>query len=47
MEKFEVFSMASKDVDILQWWKKHESVLPLLARIAKRVLAIPASSAKS
>ena len=39
--------MASKDVDILQWWKKHESVLPLLAKIAKRVLAIPASSAKS
>ena len=47
MEKFEVFSMASKDVDILQWWKKHESVLPLLARIGKRVLAIPSSSAKS
>ena len=47
MEKYELFSLQSKDCDVLSWWKQHENVLPLLAKIAKRVLAIPASSAKS
>ena len=47
MEMYELFSLQSKDCDVLSWWKQHENVLPLLAKIAKRVLAIPASSAKS
>ena len=47
MEKYELFSLQSKDCNVLQWWKQHEHVLPLLARLARRVLAIPASSAKS
>ena len=34
-------------VDILQWWKDHEKVLPLLSHFAKATLAIPASSASS
>ena len=29
------------------WWKCHEHVLPLLAKLAKGVLTVPASSAKS
>ena len=29
------------------WWKVHEANLPNLAPFAKRILAIPASSAKS
>ena len=45
--KYELFSLQSKDCDILLWWKQHDNVLPLLSKIAKRVLAIPASSAKS
>ena len=33
--------------DRLDWWKKHEQVLPLLSKVAKHVLGIPCSSAKS
>ena len=34
-------------MNILDWWKSHENVLPLLAKLAKRVLTVPASFAKS
>ena len=47
IRRYESFSIASKDVDILLWWKNHENVLPLLSKLAKKVLTIPASSAKS
>ena len=47
IKRFETFSIATKDVDILMWWKNHEHVLPLLSKLAKKVLTIPASSAKS
>jgi hypothetical protein len=33
--------------DVLVWWKGHESDFPLLAVLARRYLAIPASSASS
>ena len=32
---------------VLDWWKTHETVLPILAKVAKKVLTVPASSAKS
>ena len=47
MDRYESFSIPGKDVNILQWWKSHEAVLPLLASLAKRILTIPASSSKS
>ena len=47
MERYEGFSNPGRNVDVLQWWKAHQSVLPLLANQAKRVLAIPATSSKS
>ena len=47
MNRYESYSYASKDENILKWWKQHENILPLLSNIAKTVLAIPASSAKS
>ena len=31
----------------LEWWKKHHPVFPCLARVARHVLAIPATSASS
>ena len=46
MELYESFSFAGKG-RFVGWWKRHEGVLPLLASVAKRILAIPASSAKS
>ena len=47
MLRYESFSLSSKAVNILYWWRDHEKVLPCLARLAKHVLTIPASSAKS
>ena len=47
MDRYENFSIPGKNINILQWWKQHEAVLPLLASLAKRIFAIPASSAKS
>lgn len=34
------------DGDRLEWWKEHESHLPLLSKVARQVLGIPCSSAK-
>ena len=47
MERYEGFVTPGKHVKILHWWKQHEAVLPLLASLAKKILAIPASSSKS
>ena len=33
--------------NILQWWKGQEKSLPRLARLARRLLCVPASSAAS
>ena len=38
---------ADADFDVLQWWKMHAMDFPLLAILARRYLAIPASSAPS
>jgi hypothetical protein len=36
-----------RDMDyVLKWWKEHADKLPVLAKIAKRYLAIPATSAE-
>ena len=47
MDKYESFSIPSKTISVLAWWKLHCKILPILANIARSVLAIPASSAKS
>ena len=47
MEKNELFTLQSKGCNVLSWWNRHQNILPLLAKIARRVFAIPASSAKS
>jgi len=40
-------SPASQDEDPLAWWRTHEILFPKLAKLAKKFLAIPASSAPS
>ena len=45
--RYESFSLPAKDLHVLSWWKDHEKVLPLLSKVAKKVLTIPCSSAKS
>ena len=45
--RYESFTLAPNDVDVLNWWKTHENAIPLLAKLAKHVLTIPASSSKS
>ena len=47
MLQYESFSLAPRMGNILYWWKSHASILPLLSKIARIVLAIPSSSAKS
>ena len=47
MDRFESFSLPGKHVNILHWWRDHEKILPNLAKVAKKVLTVPASSAKS
>ena len=47
MLRYESFSIPTKAVNVLHWWRDHEKVLPCLAKLAKHVLTIPASSAKS
>jgi hypothetical protein len=37
----------SIDVDVLKWWKAQAEDLPLLAAMARKILAIPATSASS
>ena len=34
-------------MEILEWWKIHAECLPLLSKLARKYLAIPASSTKS
>lgn len=36
-----------KKFDLLLWWKTHEVSFPYLAKVARRILAIPATSASS
>ena len=47
LRRYESFSLAPKTVDVLQWWRSHENVLPILSKLAKKVLTVPASSSKS
>ena len=47
MKLYETYDSPSRSADICQWWKMYESTFPMLARMARMILAIPASSAKS
>ena len=47
---YEFFSYSyelNDDFDILTWWKNHESQFPILAKIAKDVFVVPASTIAS
>ena len=47
MKLYETYDSPSRSADICQWWKMYETTFPMLARMAKMILAIPASSAMS
>ena len=47
MDIYETFSTLNKTVNVLLWWKRHQNVLPILSKLSRMVLSIPASSAKS
>ena len=44
---YEKFSLAPDSTNLLTWWQTHEKILPILSNVAKIVLTIPCSSAKS
>ena len=37
--------LLSLDTEPLQWWPRHEKLLPSLSRMARQFLGVPASSA--
>ena len=47
MQTYESLPDAKKEEDTLDWWKNHSEVIPILSKLARRFLAIPASSSKS
>ena len=47
MRRYEASGNPGRNVDVLDFWKQNQDVFPLLAKMARIVLAIPASSAKS
>ena len=47
MRLFEATDSPGRPCDILQWWKMFEPNFPMLAKLARMIFAIPASSAKS
>ena len=47
MYRYEEFTTPPKGTSVLAWWKKHKDILPILSTMARAVLAVPASSAKS
>ena len=47
MKRYEKYDNPGRGGDICAWWWMHQDQLPLMAKIARMVLAIPSSSAKS
>ena len=47
LKRYEACTNPGRDADVLSFWRLYQADLPNLARIAKIVLAIPASSSKS
>ena len=45
LEEYLAMPMESTDIDLLAWWKKHESRFPKLSKMAKQYLAAPALTA--
>lgn len=45
IERYKILESPGINCDLLQWWQKHEETLPLLSKLARAILAIPASSA--
>ncbi|KAK3928963.1 Putative AC9 transposase [Frankliniella fusca] len=46
MDRFELLTV-EKDDDILAWWKVHEGTFPILSKLARKYLAVPATSTES
>lgn len=47
MVRFEALPRLPIGGDCLTWWKQHAESLPLLSKIAREILCIPAASSKS
>ncbi|OAJ42404.1 hypothetical protein BDEG_25855 [Batrachochytrium dendrobatidis JEL423] len=47
LEEYLNIPVAGSRQDPLEWWKRHESDFPLLAKMARDYLAIPVTSASS
>lgn len=47
IETYRTLPFAAKEANVLEWWSKHQGLLPLLTELARSVLCIPVTSASS
>ena len=47
MEMYDTIPEPKDNYNILEWWKQHKLSIPVLAGLARHILAIPAASSKS
>ena len=40
------FQMLGMDANVWEWWRFHKAIYPVLFQLARRILAIPASSSR-
>ena len=46
VQRFLDLAPVGRDIEALDWWKMHEKEFPVCAKMARDILAIPASSAE-
>ena len=37
LDRYESYSLADSNVDILEWWRTHENTFPIFSQIVKQV----------
>ena len=47
MSTYENLPACDSSVEVLNWWRNHKTMLPLLSKLARKYLGIPATSTQS
>ena len=46
-QRYELLPDSDSDVNMLEWWKVHSNIFPLLSHLVRTVFPVPAASSKS
>ena len=46
-QRYELLPDSDSDVNMLEWWKVHSNIFPLLSHLVRTIFPIPAASSKS